>query len=176
MLNALRSKTPAVPKTRGLTLNAPHDDGERAFIDSIRGRTRQLTLGERKKVAEIAKTKPNIDLEIYFEYNSSEITPEAQPDLMKLGRVLTSADLKGNVFLIGGHTDAKGSNAYNQGLSERRAASVKQFLQENFEIPNAALVTTGFGEEQLKNVADPYAAENRRVQIVNLENKETAQR
>jgi outer membrane protein OmpA-like peptidoglycan-associated protein len=176
MLNALRSKAPAVPKTRGLTLGSSQDDGQRAFIDSIRGKTRQLTLGERKKVAEIAKTKPNIDLEIYFEYDSSAIAPNAEPDLMKLGRVLTSADLKGNVFLIAGHTDAKGSDAYNQGLSERRAASVKRFLQRNFDIPDNALVTAGYGEEQLKNTADPYAAENRRVQVVNLENKETAQR
>lgn len=176
MLNALRSKVPSVPKTRGLTLNAPDDDAQRAFIDSIRGKTRQLTLGERKKVAEIAKTKPNIDLEIYFEYNSSEITPQAEPDLMKLGRVLTSSDLKGNVFLIGGHTDAKGSDAYNQRLSERRAGSVKRFLQEHFDISNDALVTAGYGEEQLKNTADPNAAENRRVQVVNLENKETARR
>jgi outer membrane protein OmpA-like peptidoglycan-associated protein len=173
MLNALRSKGPSVLKTRGLTLNSPNDDGKRRFIDS---QTRQLTLGERKKVAEIAKTKPNIDLEIYFEYNSSSVTRQAQPDLMKLGRVLTSADLRGNVFLIGGHTDAKGSDGYNQGLSERRAVSIKRFLQEHFDIPDQALVTTGFGEEQLKNTADPYAAENRRVQIVNLEQKDSAQR
>ena len=175
MLNALRSK-PSSPKTRGLTVNAPRDNEQRAVIESIRGKTRQLTLGERKKVAEIAKTKPNIDLEIYFEYDSSAITPQAEPDLMKLGRVLTSSDLKGNVFLIGGHTDGKGSDAYNQGLSERRAASVKQYLKERFEIPDDALVTAGYGKEQLKNTADPYAAENRRVQVVNLESKETAKR
>jgi outer membrane protein OmpA-like peptidoglycan-associated protein len=172
ILNALRPP----PKTRGLTLDTPRDQEQRAFIDSIRGKTRQLTLGERKKVAEIAKTKPKIDLEIYFDYDSAAITAEAEPELMKLGRVLSNADLKGSVFLLGGHTDAKGSDAYNQRLSERRAASVKRFLQERFKLPDDALVTAGYGEEELKNKADPYAAENRRVQVVNLEQKETAKR
>jgi outer membrane protein OmpA-like peptidoglycan-associated protein len=172
ILNALRPP----PKTRGLTLETPRDQEQRAFIDSIRGKTRQLTLGERKKVAEIAKTKPKIDLEIYFDYDSAAITAEAEPELMKLGRVLSNADLKGSVFLLGGHTDAKGSDAYNQRLSERRAASVKRFLQERFKLPDDALVTAGYGEEELKNKADPYAAENRRVQVVNLEQKETAKR
>jgi outer membrane protein OmpA-like peptidoglycan-associated protein len=172
ILNALRPP----PKTRGLTLKTPRDQEQRAFIDSIRGKTRQLTLGERKKVAEIAKTKPKIDLEIYFDYDSAAITAEAEPELMKLGRVLSNADLKGSVFLLGGHTDAKGSDAYNQRLSERRAASVKRFLQERFKLPDDALVTAGYGEEELKNKADPYAAENRRVQVVNLEQKETAKR
>lgn len=174
MLNALK---PAAPKTRGLTVQSPRDDAEqRRFIESIRGKTRQLTLGERKKVSEIAKSRPNIDLEIYFEYNSADITSDAEPELMKLGRVLTSSDLKGGVFLIGGHTDAKGGDSYNQRLSERRATSVKKFLQERFDLPDDALVTAGYGEEELKNKDDPYAGENRRVQIVNLDQKETARR
>lgn len=173
MLKALRPP----PKTRGLTAPSSREETEqRRFIDSIRGKTRQLTLGERKKVSEIAKSKPNIDLEIYFEYNSSAVTPDAEPELMKLGRVLTSSDLKGGVFLIGGHTDAKGSDSYNQGLSERRAASVKRFLRDRFDLPEDALVTAGYGEEELKNKDDPYAAENRRVQIVNLDQQETAKR
>lgn len=173
MLKALRPP----PKTRGLTVPTSRENAdERRFIDSIRGKSRQLTLGERKKVAEIAKSKPNIDLEIYFDYDSSAITADAEPELMKLGRVLTSADLKGGVFLIGGHTDAKGSDAYNQRLSEQRAASVKRFLKERFDLPDDVLVTAGYGEEELKNKDDPEAAENRRVQIVNLDQKETARR
>lgn len=173
MLKALRPP----PKTRSLTGQSSRGNvEERRFINSIRGKTRQLSLGERQRVSEIAKSKPNIDLEIYFEYNSSDITAEAEPELMKLGRVLTSADLKGGVFLIGGHTDGKGGATYNQGLSERRAAAVKQFLQERFEIADDVLVTAGYGKEELKNADDPFAAENRRVQIANLDQNETAQR
>lgn len=179
MLDALK---PEVPKTRGLTIEPSIEPSEamterQEFIDRIRKvKTRQLTLGERKKVATIAKDRPKIDLEVYFDYNSSRITSDARPELMKLGRVLTSPDLEGSVFLLGGHTDAKGSDRYNQSLSERRAASVKRFLQRNFDISDDSLVVAGYGEEELKNSDDPFASENRRVQIVNLEEKPVAQR
>lgn len=90
---------------------------------------------------------------------------------MTLGRALTNPDLKGSVFLVGGHTDGKGSDQYNQKLSEQRAAAVKRFLRQKFDIPDDTLVTAGYGKQQLKNSSYPFAAENRRVQIVNLEQK-----
>ena len=170
ILNAL--KPAPVLKTRGLSIEPRRNAEEQGFIKSIRTiKTRALTLDERQRVSDIARSKPNIDLEVYFDFNSSAISPHAEPDLMKLGRALTNPDLKGSVFLIGGHTDAKGSDEYNQRLSERRASAVKQILKEKFDIPDDTLVTAGYGEEQLKNAADPFAAENRRVQIVNLEQK-----
>jgi outer membrane protein OmpA-like peptidoglycan-associated protein len=174
ILNALK---PA-PKTRGLTTEQSRRNvEEQRFINTIRTiKTRQLSLDERQKVSDIAKSKPSIDLEVYFDYNSSAISPRAEPDLMTLGKALTNPDLKGSVFLVGGHTDAKGGDDYNQRLSERRAAAVKRFLKEKFDIPDDTLVTAGYGKEQLKTATDPFAAENRRVQIVNLEQKTTAGR
>ncbi len=76
--------------------------------------------------------------------------------------------------MLGGHTDAKGTDGYNQGLSERRAETVKKFLIENYKIPVENLVSAGYGETDLKNKTDPNAAENRRVQIVNMAKQETA--
>src|SRR6185369_13219338 len=70
--------------------------------------------------------------------------------------------LKGSVFLVSGHTDAKGSDAYNLSLSDQRAKSVAEFLIENFHIDPKQLVAIGFGEEKLKNRENPLAAENRR--------------
>ena len=77
--------------------------------------------------------------------------------------------MQGAVFVLGGHTDAKGSDEYNRHLSERRAESVKYFLTHKFDLPAGSLIAIGYGEEQLKNPHDPYAPENRRVQIVNME-------
>jgi OmpA family len=71
-------------------------------------------------------------------------------------------------FLVAGHTDAKGGTTYNQKLSEHRAEAVKRFLVRRFDIPEENLVTVGYGKQQLKNRDDPFAAENRRVQVVNL--------
>jgi outer membrane protein OmpA-like peptidoglycan-associated protein len=173
ILNALK---PAAPKTRSLTADPVRQNPEeQRFIDNIR-RTRSLSTDERQKMAEIAKDKPKIDLEIYFNYNSAEIAQRAIPDLEKLGRALTDPELRGSVFLVSGHTDAKGREDYNQKLSERRSQAVKKFLMERFNISDDSLVSAGYGKEQLKNANDPFGAENRRVQIVNLEAKQNAQR
>lgn len=144
-----------------------------AFINRIR-KTRSLSVADREQVASIAKTRPAVDLEINFEYNSASVSPTAQPQLHSLGKALTSAELSGSIFMLGGHTDAKGSDNYNQSLSERRAETVKKFLTENYKIPAENLVSAGYGKSELKNKADPTAAENRRVQVINMAKQETA--
>jgi len=157
--------------TRGLT-TSPADTAKTAeegrFIDTLRNRTtRSLSTDERDKVASIAKSKPSIDLEITFEYNSATIGSKAAPQVATLGQALTSADLKGRSFIVAGYTDAKGADGYNQELSERRADAVKRFLLEKYGIEATNLVTVGYGKTQLKNPASPLSGENRRVQIVN---------
>ena len=89
--------------------------------------------------------KPKIDLEINFEFNSAVIGSKAMPQVTELGKALTSEDLKGRTFILAGFTDAKGSETYNQGLSERRADAVKQFLSEKYGIEAGNLVTVGYG-------------------------------
>jgi outer membrane protein OmpA-like peptidoglycan-associated protein len=73
------------------------------------------------------------------------------------------------VFLVAGHTDGKGTDQYNQILSERRAENIKQYLMQKFGIAGDNLVAVGYGKTQLKNTANPQADENRRVQVVNME-------
>ena len=133
--------------------------------------TRSLSTEERDKIASIANSKPKIDLEITFEYNSAVIGSKAMPQVTELGKALTSEDLKGRTFILAGFTDAKGSETYNQGLSERRADAVKQFHTEKYGIDAGNLVTVGYGLKQLKDPANPFAAENRRVQVVNAADK-----
>jgi outer membrane protein OmpA-like peptidoglycan-associated protein len=166
----IKALTPRL--TRGLT-TSPADAAraaeEGSFIDTLRNRTtRSLSTAEREKVASIAKSKPSIDLEINFEYNSATIGSKALPQVTALGDALTSANLKGRTFVVAGHTDAKGSDTYNQSLSERRADAVKRFLLEKYGIDASNLVTVGYGKMQLKNSASPFAGENRRVQVVNV--------
>jgi outer membrane protein OmpA-like peptidoglycan-associated protein len=80
---------------------------------------------------------------------------------------LSDPRLKGSIISIGGHTDAVGSDAFNQNLSERRAASIKWYLVDNFKLMPANLHSVGYGKRQPKNKADVFAPENRRVEIVN---------
>ena len=137
-------------------------------MDSLRNRpTRSLTTAEREQITSIAKSKPSIDLEINFEFNSAVIASSSMSQVTALGEALTSSDLKGRTFVVAGHTDAKGSETYNQGLSERRADAVKRFLADKYGIEAGNLVTVGYGKAQLKNEANPFAGENRRVQVVN---------
>ena len=169
------------PLTRGLSVGPPAEPvvsaEEGRFVQKIRGRsTRSLSASEREEIATLAKDKPNIDLEITFDYNSAEISAKSLPSVQALGKALTNPDLKGSTFVVAGHTDAAGSDAYNQDLSERRADSIKRYLTDKFGIAGADLVTVGYGESKLKDTSQPLAEANRRVQVVNMANKATASR
>jgi outer membrane protein OmpA-like peptidoglycan-associated protein len=137
------------------------------FADRLR-LTRSLTLNSGNYVVASVPPKPTIDLhEVYFEFNSAAITAEAEPQLRELGAALSDSRLKGSIISIGGHTDAVGSDAFNQNLSERRAATIKWYLVDNFKLLPANLHSVGFGKRRPKNKADVFAPENRRVEIVN---------
>jgi outer membrane protein OmpA-like peptidoglycan-associated protein len=171
IIEALKPKGEPGRATRSLSGHS-QSAPDRKFLDSLRNRqARSISIEERTKAAEIAKERPSIDLEITFDYDSDVIGPKAVPTLVNLGSALRSGELKGAVFLLAGHTDAKGGDVYNQTLSERRADAVRRFLVEKFSLASENLVSIGYGKTQLKNAADPYAGENRRVQIVNTEMK-----
>jgi outer membrane protein OmpA-like peptidoglycan-associated protein len=169
------------PLTRGLSVGPPAEPvvsaEEGRFVQKIRGRpSRSLSATEREEIATLAKDKPNIDLEITFDYNSAEISAKSLASVQALGKALSSADLKGSTFIVAGHTDAAGSEGYNQDLSERRADSIKRYLTDKYGIAGADLVTVGYGESKLKDPGQPLAEANRRVQVVNMANKTTASR
>ena len=168
------------PLTRGLSVGPQQVDqaavaAEGKFVQKIRGRsTRSLTISEREEIATLVKDKPKIDLEINFDYNSAQISAKSLESVEALGRALSNAELKGSTFVVAGHTDAAGGEGYNQDLSERRADAIKRFLVEKYGINGTDLVTVGYGKSKLKDPAQPMAEANRRVQVVNTENKTTA--
>jgi outer membrane protein OmpA-like peptidoglycan-associated protein len=176
----VRALAPAKkPLTRGLSAGPQVDPAvaaeEGRFVQKIRGRsTRSLSSTEREEIATIVKDKPKIDLEINFDYNSADISTRSLPSVQALGRALSNPDLKGSTFIVAGHTDAAGSETYNQDLSERRADSIKKYLVDKYGIVGTDLVTVGYGKSKLKDPANPLAEVNRRVQVVNMENKATA--
>ena len=175
----LRALAPKKPLTRGLSMAAPAEPAVNAaegkFVDTLRNRsTRSLSSGEREQIAVLAQSKPNIDLEITFDYNSADISAKAQPAVQALGKALSSDELKGSTFIVAGHTDAVGSETYNQDLSERRADAIKRTLVEKYGIAGTDLVTVGYGKSKPKDAARPLDPANRRVQVVNMANKTTA--
>jgi outer membrane protein OmpA-like peptidoglycan-associated protein len=172
ILSALQPK----PLTRGLSAGPQIDPAVKAkeigFVQTIRNRkTRSLSMGEREEIAEIASTKPKIDLDIQFDYNSAEISVSSLPAVQSLGKALSDANLKGSTFVVAGHTDAIGGEAFNQGLSERRADSIKKYLVNKFGIAGSDLVTVGYGKDKPKDPNAPMDPINRRVQVVNMDTK-----
>jgi outer membrane protein OmpA-like peptidoglycan-associated protein len=148
---------------------------ETTFVNTLRNRkTRSLSLGERQEIAELAASKPKIDLEIQFDYNSADISKGSVTAVQELGKALSDASLKGSTFVVAGHTDAIGGDAYNQDLSERRADTIKKYLTEKYGIAGSTLVTVGYGKTKPKDANAPMDPANRRVQVVNMDTNKTA--
>jgi outer membrane protein OmpA-like peptidoglycan-associated protein len=167
-----RSLTTAPAAEPEVVSSGPHQ----ALVDELRHRgNRPLTTGEREEIAAWTSERPAVDLQIYFDYNSSAISPKAVPQLTNLGNALSSPQLKNALVSINGHTDGKGNDSSNQKLSERRAESIKRYLVDHFALASENLVTIGYGKQKLKDAAHPMAAENRRVEIVNLVTQVQAQ-
>ena len=105
---------------------------------------------------------------IQFDFNSARVKAESQQSLANLAKALQSDALARSRFAIEGHTDAKGGADYNLKLSQQRAEAVREFLGGR-GVATERLVASGKGSTELANSGDPFAAENRRVRIVNLD-------
>ena len=140
-----------------------------------------------KQAEEIKKEVPDAKVErvgegivvefknnILFGFDKSDLTADAKENLGKLVTVLNK--YPDTNIAIYGHTDSKGSDTYNQRLSERRAKAVSDYLAGN-NIANSRLTTQGFGESQPKvtNDTEEAMAQNRRVEFAITANEKMKQ-
>ena len=134
------------------------------------GKTRSLSQDRGIKIegTDLVETEASINLYINFDYNSAALRQDALITLDRLAAALKDQRLASLDFLIGGHTDAKGSDAFNLGLSDRRAKAVKDYLVQKQGVSASKLIDKGFGEGRLLDKADPLNGTNRRVQITTL--------
>jgi OOP family OmpA-OmpF porin len=138
------------------------------FANAAIGKPKSLCFG----TAAECPTPPSgaaakFDLLVNFEFNSDKLTQAAKENLDQFAKALMDPRLKGQNFEIDGHTDATGPELYNLGLSERRASSVVAYLASQ-GLDAATLRAKGFGKAKPR-VADPFSAENRRVETHLLE-------
>ena len=103
---------------------------------------------------------------VYFDFNQATIKPESDRALREIAAALSGQPNRR--FAIEGHTDAIGSDRYNDDLSARRAAAVKTALVRDFEVDGTRISTLGKGERQPIEPNDTLAgrARNRRVELV----------
>jgi outer membrane protein OmpA-like peptidoglycan-associated protein len=137
---------------------------------------RVVDLGGKIEDLKVKETGEEIRIElaadVLFDFDKADLRPAAQETLKKAADFIRQR-AKGTVR-IEGHTDSKGNDAYNQKLSERRAASVKAWFTDKEGLGKVQFATQGFGAK--KPVAsntkpdgsdDPEGRQkNRRVEIV----------
>lgn len=101
---------------------------------------------------------------VFFDWDRSDVTAEAATTLDSMAANFPAC---GNASVtISGYTDRSGSDAYNQGLSERRAEAVRQYLGAR-TVPGGSMTTRGFGESspRVPTVDGVRELQNRRVEI-----------
>jgi outer membrane protein OmpA-like peptidoglycan-associated protein len=111
------------------------------------------------------------DSGILFDFDSSTLKDAAKDNIKTLANSLN--EYPGTDVKVIGHTDNKGTEAYNRSLSDRRAAAVKAFAVAQ-GVPTTRLVTVGkgFSEPIADNTTEAGRAANRRVEIVIVANDE----
>ncbi len=135
-------------------------------------KTRSISFGKPKTSAPavsqtdvVENNRAAIGLPIKFAYNSAKIMSNSKPFLNEIGKMLSMPEYAQERLVVEGHTDASGSEGYNQYLSEKRAKAVKVYLAKKFNIAEDRLFVNGMGESQPLSGENPYAAVNRRVQF-----------
>jgi outer membrane protein OmpA-like peptidoglycan-associated protein len=129
------------------------------------GSTRGICIGTETEcgTADTDRTAAaSYDLLITFDLDSANLTDAAKANLDEFAKALRDPRLSSATFEVDGHTDARGGDNYNMTLSERRAAAVVEYLTAQ-GVDATKLVAKGFGKSQPRE-ADPFAAENRRVE------------
>jgi len=112
----------------------------------IEGKTRGIESVLKDLGAKVTDQEIRIELsaDVLFDFDKHDLRPEAVPSLEKVAEVLRSR--AASPATIEGHTDGKGSDAYNQPLSEKRAQAVREWLVKNGGASAAKITTRGWGK------------------------------
>ena len=149
LIAALTIGTPAPAQvdTEGQVLDLKFETPDLVFtVEDLGGGP--VALAAPVENLQVTETETEIRIElsgdVLFDFDKADIRAEAEPVLISVADVLKQHP--DAAVTIAGYTDAKGSDSYNLNLSERRAASVKDWLVTNAGIRGGNLSTTGYGE------------------------------
>jgi outer membrane protein OmpA-like peptidoglycan-associated protein len=115
---------------------------------AIESKTRGIETVLKDLGAKVTDREIRIELaaDVLFDFDQHDLRPEAVPSLERVAEVLRSR--AGSPVTIEGHTDGKGSDAYNQPLSEKRAQAVREWLVKNGGASAATITTRGWGKSK----------------------------
>jgi outer membrane protein OmpA-like peptidoglycan-associated protein len=114
----------------------------------------------------VAARRPQVDLDIKFDFDSSTLSNDGIEQLDTAGQALNDPRLASRRFMLGGHTDDRGESDYNRDLSRRRAETAKKYLIEKYGISPDRLETAGFGSTHPKDRAETPEARQRNRRVV----------
>lgn len=100
-----------------------------------------------------------VELDVKFDFDRAVVKPESYGDIKNLADFMSQ--FPQTTTVVEGHTDSVGSDAYNQGLSERRANAVRDVLVNQYGIGGERVNAVGYGES--RPVADNATAEGRAI-------------
>lgn len=105
-----------------------------------------------------------VELDVKFDFDKAQVKPESYGDIKNLADFMNQYPQTTTV--VEGHTDSKGSDAYNQKLSERRASAVRDVLVNQYGVDASRVNAAGYGESRpvADNATDAGRAVNRRVE------------
>jgi outer membrane protein OmpA-like peptidoglycan-associated protein len=106
---------------------------------------------------------------ILFDFDKATLRPESYVVLDSIGRIMVENPTI--ITELSGHTDARGSRSYNQRLSQRRAASARNYIVHQWKIEPVRMIAKGYGEDRLMIPGartDAEHQQNRRVEFTIL--------
>lgn len=127
------------------------------------GASRGLCIGTAQECDKSAPKPAGFDMMINFDLDSANLTSQAQQNLDEFAKALNSNQLASARFVVEGYTDARGSETYNLGLSERRAQAVTNFLfEKGVAKDKVSAIGKGMADPRVPDPMDPV---NRRVEM-----------
>jgi outer membrane protein OmpA-like peptidoglycan-associated protein len=114
---------------------------------------------EETYVATEAAEAVRVELDVKFDFDRAQVKPESYGDIKNLADFMSQ--FPQTTTVVEGHTDSVGSDAYNQGLSERRANAVRDVLVNQYGIGGERVNAVGYGES--RPVADNATADGRAI-------------
>ena len=118
---------------------------------------------EEVMVEEVAVAEPaeavRVELDVKFDFDKAQVKQESYGDIKALADFMKQYPQTSTV--VEGHTDSVGSDAYNQGLSERRASAVRDVLVNQYGVESGRVQAVGYGES--RPVADNATADGRAI-------------
>lgn len=157
------SPTPAPTPAPAATIVDSDGDGVPDNRDACPNTPRNYAVDERGcpiMLEEVAR----ITLNVQFDFDQAVVKPEYFEDIRRVADFLSANE--DVVATLEGHTDSTGTDEYNQELSERRAAAVRQALIDRFNVSPARISSVGYGESRpvTSNATAEGRAQNRRVE------------